>query len=88
MGVMRSRNQNQQEVRKRVGTQLGRAGWGGSLACKGLHLEHCSWRLIDYQSNVGSLAETPESAGMLRFVAQICLQIFTSFSQIYDVQRS
>ena len=34
-----------------------------------------------------SLAESTESAGMLRYFAQICLQIFTSFPQIYDVQR-
>ena len=45
---------------------------------------------IDRQRNQpsGSLAETPKSAGMLRYFAQICLQIFTSFPQIYDVQRS
>ena len=36
----------------------------------------------------GSLAETTESAGMLRYFAQICLQILTLFPQIYDVQRS
>ena len=35
-----------------------------------------------------SLAETTESAGMLRYFAQICLQMFTSFSQIYDVPRT
>ena len=35
-----------------------------------------------------SLAETTESAGTLKYFAQICLQIFTSFLQIYDVQRS
>ena len=36
----------------------------------------------------GSLAETTESAGMLRYFAQICLQIFTPFPQIDYVQRS
>ena len=35
-----------------------------------------------------SLAETPESAGKLKYFAQICLQIFTSFRQIYDVPRT
>ena len=39
-------------------------------------------------SVIGSLAETPESAGMLKYFAQICLQIFTSFLQIYDVPRT
>ena len=35
-----------------------------------------------------SLAETPESAGMLKYFAQICLQIFTSSHQNYDVPRT
>ena len=43
---------------------------------------------INYTEVDCSLAETTESARMLRYFAQICLQIFTSFPQIYDVQRS
>ena len=38
--------------------------------------------------HITSLAETPESAGMLRYFAQICLQTFTSFPQIYDVTHT
>ena len=37
---------------------------------------------------IPSMVETQESAGMLRYLAQICLQIFTSFPQMYDVSRN
>ena len=45
------------------------------------------YALEDDDIPVYSLAETPESAGMLKYFAQICLQILTSYLQIYDVQR-
>ena len=34
------------------------------------------------------LAETIKSTGMLGYFAHICLQIFTFFSQIFDVPRT
>ena len=44
--------------------------------------------IVDQVAGRSSLAETPESAGMLKYFAQICLQIYTSFLQIYDVPRT
>ena len=37
---------------------------------------------------LSNLAETPESAGKLKYFAQICMQIFTEFPQIYGVPRA
>ena len=45
------------------------------------------YALEDDDIPVYSLAETPESAGMLKYFAQICLKTLTSYLQIYDVQR-
>ena len=51
----------------------------------------CKSGLLKFSVILGllsSLAETPESVGMLKYFAQIWLQMFTSFLQIYDVPRT